>query len=68
MKCHILFSGKIRKNISLSSVELAKRVVKVKGFHTFQCFHVSVLQVVSYSVVEQENDAEFFSINFCQYF
>ena len=31
MKCQILFSGKNKKNIiTLSSVELAKRVVKVK--------------------------------------
>ena len=31
MKCQILFSGKIRKNIlNLSSAELAQRVVKVK--------------------------------------
>ena len=30
MKCQILFSGKNKKNINLSSAELAKRVVKVK--------------------------------------
>ena len=31
MKCQIVFSGKIRKNITnLSSAELAQRVVKVK--------------------------------------
>ena len=32
MKCQNLFSGKSKKNITnLSSAELAKRVVKVKG-------------------------------------
>ena len=30
MKCLILFSGKNKKNINLSSAELAQRVVKVK--------------------------------------
>ena len=30
MKCQILFSGKNRKNINLSSAELAQRVVMVK--------------------------------------
>ena len=36
MKCQILFSGKIKKNIiSLLSAELAQRMVKVNGewFH-----------------------------------
>ena len=31
MKCQILFSAKNNKNINLSSVELAQRVVKVRG-------------------------------------
>ena len=31
-KCHILFSGKIKKNIiNLSSAEFVQRVVKVEG-------------------------------------
>ena len=30
MKCQILFSRKNKKNIKLSSAELAQRVVKVK--------------------------------------
>ena len=30
MKCQILFSGKNKKNINLSSAENAQRVVKVK--------------------------------------
>ena len=30
MKCQILFSGKNKKNINLSSAELAQREVKVK--------------------------------------
>ena len=30
MKCQILFSGKSKKNISLSSAEFAQGVVKVK--------------------------------------
>ena len=33
MKCQVLFSGKNNKNITnLSSAELAKRVVKLKGY------------------------------------
>ena len=38
MKCQILFSGKIRKNIfNLLSAELAKRVVKVLDGKSFRC-------------------------------
>ena len=33
MKCQILFSWKNKKNINLSSAELAHRVVKVKGLN-----------------------------------
>ena len=31
MKCQILFSRKNKKNMNLSSVELAQRVIKVKA-------------------------------------
>ena len=38
LKCHILFSGKNKKNIiNLSSAENAQRVVKVKIAYTPQC-------------------------------
>ena len=41
MKCHILFSGKNKKNIiSLSSAENAQRVVKVKLFISVNSSHV----------------------------
>ena len=43
MKCQNLSSGKNKKNISLSSAELAQRVVKVKLqtkiFHSETCFY-----------------------------
>ena len=35
MKCQILFSRKNKKNINLSSAELAKREVKIKMTHDF---------------------------------
>ena len=35
MKCPILFSGKNKKNIKLSSAELAQRMVKVKCYWAF---------------------------------
>ena len=39
MKCHILFSGNDRKNITcLLSAELAQRVVKVK-----QCYNGKII-------------------------
>ena len=34
MKCQILFSGKNKKNVNLSSAELAQRAVKVIGLST----------------------------------
>ena len=38
MKCQILFSGKIKKNINLLSVENALSVVKVKeSLYTAEC-------------------------------
>ena len=44
MKCHILFSGKNKKNIiSLSSAENAQRVVKVKVVKYFLLLHRNML-------------------------
>ena len=51
MKCHILFSGKNKKNIiNLSSAENAQRVVKVKsGFGDFELiFKVRIYQSTSH--------------------
>ena len=36
MKCQILFSGEIKKNINLSSAGLAQRVVKVRASEYFE--------------------------------
>ena len=41
MKCQILFSGKNKKNINLSSAELAQRVVKVKAVTKQQIIFLS---------------------------
>ena len=46
MKCRILFSEKIRKNIiNLSSAEFAQRVAMVKNVWLFRCINISFLLV-----------------------
>ena len=47
MQCHILFSGKNKKNIiNLSSAEFVQRVVKVNVLYRIHAWSVSIVQLV----------------------
>ena len=50
MKCQILFSGKYKKNINLSSAELAQRVVKVKTLNQENTALTALVDQLSLSV------------------